>query len=56
LFRAYRRQLYVADRLFATLDPTVRRLQRRAVRRWWADTVGFIRDLPHERWPRSGRR
>jgi len=39
----------VEDRLFATLDPTVRRLQlpdgRDVV---LADTVGFVRDLPHE--------
>ena len=38
-----------ADRLFQTLDPTLRRLdlggQCRAVA---ADTVGFIRDLPHD--------
>ncbi|MCH7822930.1 MAG: 50S ribosome-binding GTPase, partial [Proteobacteria bacterium] len=41
--------VYVEDQLFATLDPTVRRLQlpngREVV---IADTVGFIRDLPHE--------
>jgi len=41
--------VYVEDQLFATLDPTVRRLQlpngREVV---LADTVGFIRDLPHE--------
>jgi GTPase len=40
---------YVADQLFATLDPTVRKLRlpdkRTAV---LADTVGFVRDLPHE--------
>lgn len=40
---------YAADQLFATLDPTVRRVSlpgaRHAV---LADTVGFIRDLPHE--------
>jgi GTP-binding protein HflX len=39
----------VIDQLFATLDPTLRRLelpdQGEAV---LADTVGFIRDLPHE--------
>ena len=37
------------DQLFATLDPTVRRLKLpngRAV--VLADTVGFVRDLPHE--------
>jgi GTP-binding protein HflX len=40
---------YVADQLFATLDPTVRRLTLpggTAVVA--ADTVGFIRELPHE--------
>jgi GTPase len=40
---------YVADQLFATLDPTVRRITlpggTAAV---VADTVGFIRELPHE--------
>jgi GTP-binding protein HflX len=40
---------YVADQLFATLDPTVRRLQLpRAQTVALADTVGFIRELPHE--------
>jgi len=41
--------VYVEDKLFATLDPTVRRLELPgggAV--ILADTVGFIRDLPHE--------
>lgn len=41
--------VYVEDKLFATLDPTVRRLElpngREVV---LADTVGFIRDLPLE--------
>jgi GTP-binding protein HflX len=41
--------VYVEDKLFATLDPTVRRLElpdgREVV---LADTVGFVRDLPHE--------
>ena len=41
--------VYVKDQLFATLDPTIRRLElpdgREVV---LADTVGFIRDLPHE--------
>ena len=41
--------VYVQDQLFATLDPTVRKLElpdgRDAV---LADTVGFVRDLPHE--------
>jgi GTP-binding protein HflX len=39
----------VEDRLFATLDPTTRRLQLpggEAV--LMSDTVGFIRDLPHQ--------
>lgn len=41
--------VYVEDQLFATLDPTVRKLElpdRREV--ILADTVGFVRDLPHE--------
>ncbi len=41
--------VYSADQLFATLDPTLRRLElahgQAAV---MADTVGFIEDLPHE--------
>ena len=37
------------DQLFATLDPTVRRLDSVARQPMLlADTVGFIRDLPHE--------
>lgn len=40
--------IYVADQLFATLDPTMRQLSlpgsSSAI---LADTVGFIRDLPH---------
>ena len=40
---------YVADQLFATLDPTVRRLRLRGgADVVLADTVGFIRELPHE--------
>lgn len=41
--------VYVEDKLFATLDPTLRRLSLpdgTAV--VLADTVGFVRDLPHE--------
>jgi len=41
--------VYAADQLFATLDPTMRRLElpgKSAV--ILADTVGFIRDLPHD--------
>ena len=38
-----------ADRLFQTLDPTLRRLDRpSAASMVIADTVGFIRSLPHE--------
>lgn len=40
---------YAADQLFATLDPTVRRLELPDARyALLADTVGFVRDLPHE--------
>jgi GTP-binding protein HflX len=41
--------VYAADQLFATLDPTLRRIEGLncgAV--VLADTVGFIRDLPHD--------
>lgn len=41
-------QVYVADRLFATLDTTIRRWELKEGR--WvylSDTVGFIRKLPH---------
>ena len=41
--------VYAADQLFATLDPTLRRVdlenQQSII---LADTVGFIRDLPHD--------
>ena len=41
-------QVYAADQLFATLDPTLRRLQLPdAGAVILADTVGFIRHLPH---------
>jgi GTPase len=41
--------VYVEDQLFATLDPTLRRLQLSTMGEVvLADTVGFIRDLPHE--------
>ena len=41
--------VYVEDKLFATLDPTMRRLDLpNGVQVVLADTVGFIRDLPHE--------
>ena len=39
---------YAADKLFATLDPTVRRTELPAGAVVLADTVGFVRDLPHE--------
>ena len=40
---------YVADQLFATLDPTVRRVELAGVGEVvLADTVGFVRSLPHE--------
>jgi GTP-binding protein HflX len=42
-------EAYAADQLFATLDPTVRRLRiAPGVDVALADTVGFVRDLPHE--------
>ena len=41
--------VYVKDQLFATLDPTVRRLDLpQGEHVVLADTVGFVRDLPHE--------
>jgi GTP-binding protein HflX len=41
--------VYVQDQLFATLDPTLRRVDlARDVSFIIADTVGFIRHLPHE--------
>ena len=41
--------VYVEDQLFATLDPTVRRLELPdGTVIVLADTVGFVRDLPHE--------
>jgi len=40
---------FVADQLFATLDPTVRRVKLAGVGEVvLADTVGFVRALPHE--------
>src|SRR4029078_7576349 len=50
LFRALTgADAYIADQLFATLDPTVRSIvlpgNTKVV---VADTVGFIRELPHE--------
>jgi GTP-binding protein HflX len=41
--------VYVADQLFATLDPTLRRVDLgQGQRMILADTVGFVRQLPHE--------
>lgn len=41
--------VYAADQLFATLDPTLRRVTLPGSGPFiLADTVGFIRDLPHE--------
>ena len=41
--------VYAADQLFTTLDPTLRRIQVDDVGTVvLADTVGFIRHLPHD--------
>ncbi|KAA3608357.1 MAG: GTPase HflX [Planctomycetota bacterium] len=41
-------EVYIADQLFATLDTRVRRWQRQDARDvLLADTVGFVRELPH---------
>jgi GTP-binding protein HflX len=41
--------VYAADQLFATLDPTLRRIELAEVgQAILADTVGFIRHLPHD--------
>ena len=42
-------EVYVADKLFATLDPTMRQMQVPTIGQViLADTVGFIRKLPHQ--------
>lgn len=42
-------EVYAADQLFATLDPTLRKMDLPDVGRIvLADTVGFIRHLPHD--------
>jgi len=42
-------RVYVADQLFATLDPTLRKLELSEQQHIiLADTVGFIRHLPHD--------
>jgi GTP-binding protein HflX len=44
-----RGSVYAADQLFATLDPTVRKIEDLACGpAVIADTVGFIRELPHD--------
>jgi GTP-binding protein HflX len=46
--RLTRADAFVADQLFATLDPTTRRLHLgEGVSASISDTVGFVRDLPH---------
>jgi len=41
--------VYVADQLFATLDPTLRLLEMGdSLRLMLSDTVGFVQELPHE--------
>lgn len=47
--RLTKSEVYAADKLFATLDPTLRKLELApGLETVLADTVGFIRDLPHE--------
>lgn len=42
-------EVYVANKLFATLDPTLRTLEIPPIGKVvFADTVGFVRDLPHD--------
>ncbi len=50
LFNALTRaQVYAVDQLFATLDPTVRKLDGLGCGPVvLSDTVGFVRDLPHD--------
>ncbi len=47
-FRRSEASVYVDDKLFATLDPTTRRVTLpRGMNILFTDTVGFIRKLPH---------
>lgn len=47
--RVTQAEVYAADQLFATLDPTLRRIELPEVGAViLADTVGFIRHLPHD--------
>lgn len=42
-------RVYVADQLFATLDPTLRLVELSSGQRLMiSDTVGFVQELPHE--------
>lgn len=41
-------QVLAKDQLFATLDPTCRRLKNASKNIVLSDTVGFVSDLPHE--------
>ncbi|MDX8384815.1 MAG: GTPase HflX [Ghiorsea sp.] len=42
-------EAYVADQLFATLDPTLRQIKlKNSVTLMLSDTVGFVQELPHE--------
>ncbi len=40
--------VFVKDQLFATLDPTIRKTKINGVNVLITDTVGFIRDIPHD--------
>ncbi len=47
--RLTRSSVHVADQLFATLDPTLRRLNLEdGLALMLSDTVGFVQELPHE--------
>ena len=47
--RITKADVYAADQLFATLDPTLRKINLKSVGEIiLADTVGFIRHLPHD--------
>lgn len=39
--------VYVKNQLFATLDPTLRKIQLSDTQAVLVDTVGFVRDIPH---------
>ncbi|MDQ6952392.1 MAG: GTPase HflX [Mariprofundaceae bacterium] len=47
--RLTKADVYAADQLFATLDPTLRKLELGSHQSLMlSDTVGFVQDLPHE--------